>query len=391
MTTYNFNNLEDNQPQTHVFIIGVGRYEFLNNPSKELIPVLQDEGLDELRPLMSPPLAAKRFAKWMETSYRNIDAPLGSIEILTSSLQSEDDQIYGGVKVETPTYANVKRAFRGWLSRCNAGGISASKNIAIFYFCGHGLGRSNNKQWLLLENFGEDHEDIFNEGMIQFEDTRQAILTKCKASFQYYFIDSCCQVPKYPGEMQSSPLLNPGKLELPLVKFTYTLRAANPGAKAYGKPSGLTYFTDALLQSLDIFASECNSRNHYLWQVKSAGLKAAVDKTMGRISDQRQTSSYPEGWMDHVMHTLDKPPLLPTTIRVVLPSSQNDDIQVILKNSEPEYTCVIPPACDNISASREAYSVNTNQPNRYKSKTKYIYADRPFEAPLTNDIEVEAL
>ena len=197
----------------------------------------------------------------------NSAAPLGSIELLMST---EDDFRYGGTAVDRATLPNAQRSVQGWFNRChgNAG------NLALFYFCGHGLERD--KQYLLLEDFGEAPLDPLAASidLDRFHDGMAA----CAADSQVFLADACRQVPwdliKTYGDM-GTPLIPP-RLGGNTDRNAPILRAAAQGRPAFGAPGEVTNFTRALLLALRGAGATEELDGTDRWVVRYLALASAV-------------------------------------------------------------------------------------------------------------------
>jgi hypothetical protein len=87
----------------------------------------------------------------------NQQAPLGSIELLLSPATINYELPDGGFKqVDAATTPNIQAAFNNWYARAN----KSEKNVAVFYFCGHGL--ESDVTLLLLEDFGSNPNNLWD-------------------------------------------------------------------------------------------------------------------------------------------------------------------------------------------------------------------------------------
>lgn len=130
-------------PALHAFVIGVGHYRHLPGGSGTILK--NPLGLDQIT---EPPLSARAVLEWLTRDYypHSEGPPLGSIELL---LSQHGGYQYKGAAVDEATLPNAEAAAYSWYQKCD----SRHGNVAFFYFCGHGLQRD--KQYLLLEDFGQ--------------------------------------------------------------------------------------------------------------------------------------------------------------------------------------------------------------------------------------------
>lgn len=258
-------------PGTHVFIVGVGRYDYLRGGKKG--PIDRDGGMGQLT---SSPVSAAAMLNWCITSLHNPRAPLMSIEMLMS--ESDERVRYPGsdgsdIEIDDANLRNFEQAAKAWFERAN----SHPDNVAVFYFCGHGLGDGMSTQ-LLLSNYGESARPL--RDAINFNGFRMA-MHSCQAKSQIYFIDACRVV-------DSALLIDPhnlGESGLGVVNPMRTHRGSNPvffaarnGRQAFGDPGQVSSFTAALLSAL---CKHGVRRNRYQeWAVTPQALQQAVAALM---------------------------------------------------------------------------------------------------------------
>lgn len=242
------------QAQTHALVIGVNDYPHL--PGGRLAgpqPAPLDFGL---RQLTSPVVSAVAVVEWLLTRHRNPTAPLGSIELLLSPAAYTPSpeaaarlqnlaQLAG--TAEEATFANIKRAAGRWYPRVNAD----RDNVALFYFCGHGLEASD--RYLLASDFGASPADAF-DNVVNFTASANS-MDRWQAKTQCFFLDACRDGPDELKEQAAKgpvgqPLFGalPGSI---LDRDAIVYHAAAPGSSALGEPGGQSYFTKALLGCLD--------------------------------------------------------------------------------------------------------------------------------------------
>lgn len=226
-------------PKTHALVIGVSYYHHL--PGGQGIPIREPMDLEQLS---SPTISAVAFAEWILSELNNLRAPLGSVEVLLSPVA--DVTLPDGTRRRSTraTMEEIRRAFDQWYVRCD----SDPGNVAIFYFCGHGLMRQNLA--LLAEDFGVRPLAPF-ETAIDINSTWEG-MARCKAQTQCYFID-CCRQASWAMQRQlddpASTLVNP-QFGIASERDAPRFMATGPARSAYGMSSSTTLFTNALLECL---------------------------------------------------------------------------------------------------------------------------------------------
>lgn len=241
MTTFRLDGTEG--PGTHVFIVGVGTYPHLKDGKGT--PTPQPMGMGQLT---SPPLSAMKLLEWVDRELDNPLAPLKSIEVLVSqpTLAQYLDRDGHAQPIAGATLANFVKAAQAWFDRAG----SDPGNVAIFYFCGHGLGDGLNSQ-LLLEDYGSENKPLRHA--INFSAFRLS-MGACKATKQLFLLDACRVVDPTmlldPYNLGDSGLAPGNVTRMPSQVANPVIYAARAGEQAFGPPNGVSYFTEALLQGL---------------------------------------------------------------------------------------------------------------------------------------------
>jgi hypothetical protein len=233
--------------RTHALVIGVGAYPYLLG-GEQRGKVVKDVPLSQLS---SPPVSARAFADWLAAEHDCPAAKLGTVEMLLSpggryTLPdgAPEEEGGSGKEVEAATWDNVKTAAGSWWRRCDTN----PDNIALFYFCGHGLEVANLA--LLLRDFGADDLDRLTNA-INLHETR-LVMEACAARHQVFIVDACREVLRpvkdYPPGVGRSlfnlPNPRPSKLT------SAVLHSTSRGGSAYGDREEISKFTSALLKGL---------------------------------------------------------------------------------------------------------------------------------------------
>jgi hypothetical protein len=254
-------------PGVHALVIGVGGYRHLPGGTGPQIP--DPTQFHGLRQLTSAPVSAVAVANWLRAADHDLwTVPLASVDLLVSSHPDFTDAVPATTE---PTVAHIAEAYGRWRRRASA----HPDNVAIFYFCGHGL--QFDTQRLLLAS--DLHVDEFAPmtGAFEFESTRNAS-TQCLPRTQCFFVDSCANTAPY---LMSHHAVVPG-LGTAAARAvdggapnTVTVLASAAGIAAEGRRNDVSYFTRALLAA---FSGRAASRNLYQdWAVHTTDLGPAID------------------------------------------------------------------------------------------------------------------
>ena len=273
MTAFRLQETEG--PGTHVFIIGVGNYPYLKDGSGRTSPDHREMGQ-----LTSPPVSAMAMLRWVDTRLYNPDAPLKSIEVLISQVDQPDYTDADGLtqQIDPVTWGNYEASVKAWKARAS----SDPKNVAIFYFCGHGLGNGVNT-YLLTEDAGSSANLL--RDALQVNALRLS-MRDCSALKQLYLIDACrtldLAVVLDPNDISQSGLPRPTVLTV--FKGTNpVLYAAQMDKQAYGTPGEVSIFTAALLEGLNRCA--VFRVNNERWAVGPLQLQQAIAAIMDDSTD----------------------------------------------------------------------------------------------------------
>lgn len=288
-------------PHVHALIIGVGGYRHLPGGT-EPVP----HGTMGLRQLTGPPQSAKTFAQWITSRLRHPTAQLGTIEMLLSPQETWAPLGETPVDVEIPSMRNVSDAFDRWFARCD----DDPRNVAMFYFCGHGVEKES--QFLLLEDFGRTRQRLM-ENAVDIGATYGGMAT-CKAREQYFFVDACREIRQELLEDlsgQARPLVTPKAIADPRENEAL-LFATSGGWKAYGRTGRSTQFTDAVIRALDGLGSHQEGNR---WVVDYPGLLRVVTMLLqGGQGEGRRQRPTVRGGASGVLHVCTDPPVVPVAI-----------------------------------------------------------------------------
>lgn len=271
---------------THALVIGVGDYPHLLGGGGRL-----SDAHDGMGQLASPPLSARRLAKWLIEDFHNPEKPLASLSLLTAEAAPEpfdDPKMPGqGHAVVRAELAAVRQAVEALFQRAN----QHEDNLVLFSFCGHGIAAGNDTA-LLLADYGANELHPL-AGAMDFRRLRGG-LGRGKASEQIFFVDACRASTDtllgndgYAGEVVIGggprPLGTPS-LRAPVFYATFN------GAKAYARPGQTTIFTNALLKALADLGADDEMGN---WRVSTNRLQAALEHVATREAKEVQRRQIP--------------------------------------------------------------------------------------------------
>jgi hypothetical protein len=254
---------------------------------------------------------AEFFLEEYET--RGNEATLGSVEMVLSPCQTFTSSRSGSKPVEAATIENITNSFDRWYRRCDR----HEKNIAIFYFCGHGLQRET--LLLLAEDFGETPHRIL-ERAIDFDETWRR-MSSCAASIQCFFPDTCREVKR-----QALSKLGSGTAKVLAEASAYeqghrdalVVYATGSGQQAFGMPDRASNYSEVLLLALRGRAGKPVSGR---WVINTGSLGQSMVVCMRELHQRpdvppqelRVGGEAAEG----VLRVLTDPPVVPATVSCI--------------------------------------------------------------------------
>jgi hypothetical protein len=258
--------------RTHAFVIGIGAYPHI---AAGTLPGL---GLNaRLSQLTSPPASAKKVVDWLRGNANNLKAPLGSIELLLSPTETVIDETGTPVAVADATMTNITQAFGRWDRLCH----NDRGNVALFYFCGHGIARED--QVLLASDFGDPLLGNVWSNAIDFSSTHVG-MSACNAETQLYFIDACRETP-----MSVLEQLRINATSLKSGTFRASNRdapiywAATPGTQGMGIAGQPSFFSEAMVDALNGVAAVNMGGG---WEVTTASLGNGIKFRMAELAQE---------------------------------------------------------------------------------------------------------
>jgi hypothetical protein len=231
-----------NEPQTHVFLIGINNYPHLKGGAQEKTQGFA--GNYQLEQLTSPAISISvlyevimklhKMKAWVR--------PLGSIELLMSPTPGTNP--LPGIQKQPATIQNIRGCYFNWRQRCETN----KDNVALFYYCGHGLEKG--RHFLLAEDFGAMPHNPWFEAF-DFDSTRNAF-HDCKAETQLFFVDACRQITDsmLTTDLNIAPIDNPKVMRSESL-YNLTMKATAADEMAYGKRNESSFFCQALIKALE--------------------------------------------------------------------------------------------------------------------------------------------
>jgi hypothetical protein len=304
-------------PCTHALVVGCSRYEFL---TEEGSPGPGGRETFGLRQVTTPATSAFRFARWLDSTYRNPSAPIGTIRLLLSPSAFETANVpelaQPPAEALPATRENVQEAVDEWFTDCK----TSSENVAILYAAGHGIQMSPDDGGIvLLEDFAENLNVL--DGSVDVGAVRKGMSGPTMAQRQFYFVDACRVRPEAAVRFQTLGtgvgLPNPfeGRPRVSAIYF-----AATPSTTALGAPGDGTLFVQALLECLD---TALGVDDHVLedgtWVVTSTTLVRELPKRVRELAEEHgeeQTATAGGQLEDVPFHSLSGRPQVPITIQI---------------------------------------------------------------------------
>jgi hypothetical protein len=276
-------------PGLHAVIIGVSEYSFL--PGEDDIP---GDGLTALKKLQSSALSGWLVAEKIKQldAEKRLIRPLKTVRLLLAPSEKEKAAfpMIDAAGGQAPTCSNINDALWNWRDD-----VGASKDDqALFFYSGHGIRRLREETILLAVDFLQprrknlenafDFRNIFN-GMVPSSEFPNI------GREQFYFIDACRDKPDKLDQLESTDSHEVfdavlGSLDdrrAPKYYPTVT------GGSAAGIPGRPTFFTEALLWSLDNAAHDkvqLDGVDGQVWPVTAESLKDGFEAANPMFKDR---------------------------------------------------------------------------------------------------------
>jgi hypothetical protein len=316
-------------PATFAVVIGMSRYRHLKGGEQPVDPQGRAwiAEASELGQLHVSAVTAFRLFVWLAGQYRH-EAPLARCWLLLSPTAQEKPLLAladgTAVKCAEPTLANCNAAIRSWSATMRQlPAAVASRSRGVFFFSGHGLESTQERQLLLPSDYLHPPEPNINDA-ISTSNLRYG-LGSLKVNQQLFFIDACRNDHK---ELRGKDMVGTKILVeedtsvLPAELLTPVLYSTGPGQRSweYRDPSkGISIYGQALLDGLcgtpniqikctgeqcriELSPLEQYVRARVLQLLETAKSKERQFVRLGGQSDTSMTVTYVD---------LPKPPMLP--------------------------------------------------------------------------------
>ncbi|MFE4825260.1 caspase family protein [Streptomyces sp. NPDC056704] len=232
------------------------------------------------------------------------------MELLVSWPQGDDLLEAFAAPPPEPTIDNIREAFAKWAERCR----QHPDNIALFYFCGHGL--QGDGQYLLASDFNRYPTSSFSQAF-DFDETRLA-LQQSGPRTQLYIVDACRDsCLERAGGVTGLAVRDLFKTNACVNELTIRLPAFD---QALGERQEVSQLTQALIRCLEGQAAIPDE--HGGWEVRTDSIRTGISRLLlaEDFSDSGLTRTVEAtGFGDIPLYRLDGPPPAKLTVQC-LPS-----------------------------------------------------------------------
>ena len=293
-------NDQSNGPGVRALVIGVGRYLHAQRWN--------------LGDLSSATVSALEFALWLKDTLNYPNRPLKYLDVVISAARDlqESEEIMAtktslssedvSWDYQTTTLDDIMQAIRAWQEQCNL----SPEEVAIFYFCGHGI-EHNGVIALLAENFEARDEDteFFYTGSLDLRQFHQGT-ARFRAQNKYFFIDSCRSDPvELLGyEIRPNPVVSP-QADRTHPGDAPIYLATKRGERAWGIPNQVSQFTSAIIRALNGAAGD-RGRNDFegQWVIKASELLKGIRTILlfDRSHEEDQEADIVEFPKENILH-----------------------------------------------------------------------------------------
>ena len=338
------------QPGMHALIVGVSRYPNLPLPGAELTRHQERYGLG-LSQLSCAAKTCKQIYDWLTSHAAHLSVPLVTCRLLLAPSETEltDFGSFSGGRMDA-RLDSFLRAAKAWRADC----ASDSRNVAFFYFAGHGFERKRGEQVLILEDVGDGLGGRLSKG-VEVSNLVQGMAPSRDypeiARTQLFFFDAC-RLPLVDGYRWEEEVCQE-VWGVPVVatdeRDTMQFFTTKPGLAAYAFRDKHTLFGQAFLECLEGAGAELASSQH--WQVSVPSLNRGLAYQLRRMLEHeevvRQSHMFSGSAEPFVIATLDTAPEVDLRVEVI-PSEYAEVLQVAMHNpATGEQELLGPPIAPN--------------------------------------------
>lgn len=269
-------------PGTHALLIGVGDYPWLEDGSRPEAERFNHSM--KMGQLSSPPHSVKALADWLtdtNSGFNNPERPLRSLDLLCSAAMPFTWTTTDGIasQIDRAESSLASRAIGEWKRRADRN----PENLALLYFCGHGLAFSASQNSLLLSDFGSNGLDPMVDA-IAIDSLRLGLQRHCAARYQCLLIDACRTIPTtqftdaFGDENAGAAVIAGGVKRAIGDKLAPVYFATGLASMAYGQTDQPSIFMQGLLKSFRGVASR-EAEDHYavLFEALAEGVNKCVE------------------------------------------------------------------------------------------------------------------
>ena len=236
------------KPGTFAVVIGVSKYDHLTG----------DDQSYRLGQLYVSALTAYRFFHWLKDEYRHSDLPLAKVWLLLSPTTAEMEQManFPLTGFLQPTFSNCETAIGEWYAAMQVLDSTVSEESrALFFFSGHGLEVTQDRQILLPSDYLSPPLRNVNKAISTYN--LYSGLRALPVPEHFFFLDACRNDHEKLRELSldGTPVLNPcPSWRARADVISPIVYATGPGAVAWapmGPKQGISVFGRALVECLE--------------------------------------------------------------------------------------------------------------------------------------------
>jgi hypothetical protein len=251
------------QPGTFAAIIGVSKYDHLTDDDRSY-------GLGQL---YVSALTAYRFFCWLKTEYRHPDLPLAKVWLLLSPTDAELKQMAGLPKTgyRQPTFNTCNLAIGEWFATMQGlDSMVCEKSRAIFFFSGHGLEVTQDKQILLPSDYLSPPNRNVNMALSTYN--LHYGLQALPMPEHFLFLDACRNDNEKLRELmlEGWPVLNPcpswrAYAKIVSSPIVYAAGSGEAACEPMDPLQGISVFGQALVEGLEDVPGKAMNIGQQYW------------------------------------------------------------------------------------------------------------------------------